>query len=70
MLAENRFLREKEKQDYTIPPIPEAEQNYQSTVIANHCGTKVPPPPQAEFFFCFSPLRGEWTLYESSKFPK
>lgn len=54
MLTENRFLREKEKWDYTVPSIPEAEQNYQNTATANHSGTKAPPPTQAEFFFCFS----------------
>lgn len=70
MSTENRFLREKEKWDYTIPSIPEAEQNYQSTAIANHSGTKAPPPTQAQFFFSFSRWLGVWTSHESSKFPK
>lgn len=33
MLTENRFLRQKEKWDYTITSIPEAEQNYRSAAI-------------------------------------
>lgn len=40
MLAQDRFLREKGKWDYTTPLIPEAGQNYQSTAIVNHRGTK------------------------------
>lgn len=68
MLTENRFPRDKEKWDYTVPSIPEAEQNYQNTAIANHSGTKAPPPTQAEFFFCFSHWLGARTSHESSKF--
>lgn len=70
VLTENRFLRQKEKRDYTTPSIPEAEQNYQRTATANPSGTKAPPPTQVEFFFCFSHWLGEWTSHESSKFPK
>lgn len=53
-----------------IPSIPEAEENYQSTAIANRSGIKASPPTQVEFFLCFSDWLGVWISHESSKFPK